>query len=78
MQALTRSGVILEMSFGGVNEADSGKPVVVDLFRVSLGAAKEVSLIGDDFASLQLEGKLLVDQSKTGAGISRYMKVSMA
>lgn len=78
VEALTRSGVILEMSFGGVNEADSGKPVVVDLFRVSLGAAKDVSLIGDDFASLQLEGKLLVDQSKTGAGISRYMKVSMA
>ena len=78
VQALTRSGLILEMSFGGVNEADSGKPVVVDLFRVSLGAAKEVSLIGDDFASLQLEGKLLVDSTKTGAGESRYMKVSMA
>lgn len=78
VQALTKSGVILEMAFGGVNEADSGKPVIVDLFRVSLGAAKEVSLIGDDFASLQLEGKLLVDTTKTGAGISRYMKVSMA
>ncbi len=78
VQALTKSGLVLEMSFGGVNEADSGKPVVVDLFRVSLGAAKEISLIGDDFASLQLEGKLLVDASKTGAGISRFLKVSMA
>ena len=77
VQALTKSGVILEMAFGGVNEADSGKPVIVDLFRVSPGAAKEISLIGDDFASLQLEGKLLVDTTKSGAGISRYMKVSM-
>ena len=77
IETLTRSGVVLEMSFGGVNEADSGKPVVVDLFRVSLGAAKEVSLIGDDFASLQLEGNVMVDSTKTGAGESRYMKVSM-
>lgn len=78
VQALTKSGAILEMVFGGVNEADSGKPVIVDLFRVSLGAAKEISLIGDDFASLQLEGKLLVDNAKVGAGISRFLKVSMA
>lgn len=78
VQALTRSGLVLEMSFGGVNEADSGKPVVVDLYRVSLGAAKEISLIGDDFASLQLEGKLLVDTTKTGAGLSRFAKISMA
>lgn len=78
VQALTRSGLVLEMAFGGVNEADSGKPVVVDLYRVSLGAAKEISLIGDDFASLQLEGKLLVDPTRTGAGISRFLKVSMA
>ncbi|TQV62518.1 MAG: hypothetical protein FNT29_09095 [Halothiobacillaceae bacterium] len=78
VQALTKSGLVLEMAFGGVNEADSGKPVVVDLFRVSMGAAKEISLIGDDFASLQLEGKLLVDATKTGAGISRFLRVSMA
>lgn len=78
IQALMNPGVILQMVFGGVNEADGGKPVVVELFRVSLGAAKEISLIGDDFASLQFEGKLLVDPTKTGDGISRLLKVSMA
>lgn len=78
VQALTQSGTILEMSFGGVNEADSNAPLVVDLFRVSLGAAKNIGFIGDDFASLDLEGELLIDTSKTGTGISRYMKISMA
>ena len=77
IEALTESGIVLAMRFGGVNEADSGNPVVVDLYRVSLGAAKDVSFIGDDFASLSLEGKLLVDPTKSGAGQSRYMKISM-
>lgn len=75
VEALTQSGVELEMAFGGINEADSDKPVLVDLYRVSLGAAKELSLIGDDFASLALEGKLLVDGSKTGAGKSKFFSV---
>lgn len=75
IEALTQSAVELEMAFGGINEADSDKPVLVDLYRVSLGAAKELSLIGDDFASLALEGKLLVDSSKTGVGKSKFFNV---
>jgi hypothetical protein len=77
VQALTSSSVTLEMSFGGLNEADSGKPVIVDLFKVKIGAAKTLSLIGDDFAGLEVDGKLQADTTKTGAGISQYYKVSM-
>jgi hypothetical protein len=78
VEALTSSSVTLEMAFGGLNEADSGKPVLVDLYRVKIGAAKTVSLIGDDFAALEVEGKLQADTTKTGEGISQYYKVSMA
>lgn len=77
VEALTSSAVTLEMSFGGLNEADSGKPVVVDLYKVKIGAATNLSLIGDDFAGLEVEGKLQADTTKTGAGISQYYKVSM-
>lgn len=77
VEALTSSAKILELSFGGVNEADSGNPVIVDLFRVQIGAAKNLGLINDNFAELQVEGEVLVDPSKTGAGTSRFFRVQM-
>lgn len=77
VEALTSSAKILELSFGGVNEADSGNPVIVDLFRVQIGAAKNLGLINDNFAELQVDGEVLVDPSKTGAGTSRFFRVQM-
>ena len=77
VQALTSGSSIFELSFGGLNEANSNSPVVVDLFRVQLSAASDLGFISDDFASLELTGKVLSDSSKTGTGISRYLKVAM-
>jgi len=76
IEALTESTQELELSFDGMNEADSDKPVVVDIYKLSLAALGELSLIGDDFGGLALEGKLLKDLSKTGSGKSKYFKVS--
>jgi len=67
----------LELSFGGINEADSGNAVLVDAFRVKLGAAKKLGMIGTDFASLEITGEVLIDSTKSGAGISKYMRVQM-
>lgn len=78
VEALTSASVTLDMTFEGLNEADSGKAVIVDLYQVKIGAAKTLALIGDDFAALEVESKLQADTSKTGAGISKYYKVSMA
>lgn len=75
IQALTTGAPEIEMSFGGINEADSGNPVLVDAWRVKLGATKKLGLIGTDFAELAVEGELLKDVTKTGAGISQYMRV---
>lgn len=77
IQALTTKTIELEMSFGGLNEADSGKPVVVDVYRVSQGVTKQLQLLSDKFAVLEVSGAVLMDPSKTGAGISRYYKTSM-
>jgi|SRR5690554_361880 len=74
IEALTTGGVPWEISFGGINEADSNKPVLVDLHKVNLGAASELSLIGDSLGSIALQGKLLKDASK-GAGKSAYYRV---
>ncbi len=77
IEALTTAAPILEMSYAGVNEADSGKPSTVDLFRVQLGASKSLGLIDKDFGTLDIEGEVLLDPTKTGAGLSRFFRVQM-
>jgi hypothetical protein len=78
IEAMTTKAVELALTFGGLNEADGGKPVVVDIFRASQGITKKLALINKDFGALDVEGSILLDPSKTGVGISRYYKVSMA
>lgn len=75
IQALTTGAPEIELSFGGINEADTGNPVLVDAWRVKLGATKKLGLIGTEFAELAVEGELLKDTTKTGTGISQYMRV---
>jgi hypothetical protein len=77
VQALTSSAQEYELVFEGLNEARSGKPVIVQAFRVKLGAAQNIALIGEEFAALELSGKVLQDSSK-GAGLSKYFTVKVA
>lgn len=77
VQALTSSGKEYEMIFDGLNEARSGKRTRVSAYRVKIGAAQNIGLIGEDFAALEVTGKLLKDTTKTGAGISQYFKVEI-
>lgn len=78
IEALTTAAPMLEMRYAGVNEAGSGSASVVDLFRVQLGAAKSWGLIDKDFGTLDVEGEVLLDPTKTGAGISRFFRVQQA
>jgi hypothetical protein len=77
VQALTNSAKEYEIVFEGLNEARSGKSVIVSVYRGKLGAAQSIGLIGDDFAALEVTGKLLKDTSKSGAGVSQYFKVAL-
>lgn len=67
-----------ELYFDGLNEARSGRAVVVTAHRVKFSPAKNLSLIGDDFASLDLDFQALADTTITAAGRSQYFKVEMA
>lgn len=78
IEAITTKAPELELTFGGLNEADGGKPVVVDIWRASQGITKSLALINKGFGALDIEGTVLMDPSKSGAGISRYYKTSMA
>lgn len=74
VQALTQAAPVLEMRYVGINEADEGKPEVTELFRVQLGAAKSLGMLDKEFATLQIEGEVLADPTKTGSGTSRFFK----
>ncbi len=78
VQALTTSAPTLELVFGGLNEADDGKAVVVEVFKVKMGATSGLNLITTDFAELDVKGEVLADPAKSGAGISRFFKTSMS
>ncbi|MBB5204403.1 hypothetical protein HNQ51_001717 [Inhella inkyongensis] len=77
IEALTEAAPTLEMLFAGVNEAMEGAANTVELHRVKTGALKSWGLINDDFAELDIEGEVLLDPTKTGAGTSKFFKVRM-
>jgi len=74
VEALTAATPELYIRFAGLNEVESGKPNVVDMWRVSQGVAKQLALITKGFSTLDIEGELLKDPTKTGAGVSAYMR----
>lgn len=77
VQGLVNSGKEFRLVFEGLNEADSEKAVIVEIFRAKFGPAS-VPLIADEFSQLQFTGASLVDSSKVGAGISKYLTVQSA
>ncbi len=78
LQALVSGGDEYEVMFVGLNEARSGKPVVVTCHRCSFSPTKGLALIADDFGELDLSFELLSDATIAGAGLSRFMTVRMA
>ena len=78
IEAMTTGAITLELHFEGLNEANSDKPVVVDIYRAQLSPTKALSLLGDKFADLQVEAEVLKDTTKTGTGISQYFRARMA
>ena len=78
VEAMTTGAIILELHFEGLNEANSGKPFIVDVYRAQLSPTKALSLLGDKFADLTIEAEVLKDASKVGVGISQYFRARLA
>lgn len=53
------------LRFEGLNTADGNAPVLIELYRVLLDPAKELSLISDEINQLALTGGALFDSTKT-------------
>jgi hypothetical protein len=74
IQALVKSGKRFRMVFIGLNEARSGKPVVIEVFKVNHSPAS-LSFIGDEFQGMEFTAKAEKDGTKVGNGISQYMTI---
>ncbi|MFW2374092.1 MAG: hypothetical protein ACN4GM_13290 [Gammaproteobacteria bacterium] len=75
IQALIDSGKEYEIFLDGMNEALSGDPFTHNLFKVKMSPAQTLSLLGGGaYGEMAVTGKVLSDSTKTGLGISKYMK----
>lgn len=75
IQALTESGKEYEIFLDGLNEAMSGDPFTHELFKVKMSPAQSLALLGGGaYGEIAITGKVLSDVTKTGAGISKYMR----
>lgn len=74
IQALVKSGKRFRQVFIGLNEARSGKPVVIEVFKINHSPAS-LSFIGDEFQGMEFTAKAEKDATKVGNGISQYMTI---
>lgn len=78
VQALVDAGQEYEMIYHGLNEVDSGNPLTGRYFRVKFSPTSGFNRQGgDDFSELTLTGTVLQDESRIGAGLSKFMEFSM-
>lgn len=75
LEAMVSAGEEFSLFFDGMNEAQSGKAVGVTLHKVKFSPLQGLPLIGDEFAEIAMEFEVLRDSTKTGTGISQFMKV---
>ncbi|MFN3297758.1 hypothetical protein [Caldimonas sp.] len=54
--------------FEGLNTADGNREVVIDLYRVAINPAKELSIITDELLKFELSGQVLADLTKPIGG----------
>ena len=76
IEAATGTSAILEVLFEGLNDAESGLPAVVDIWRMQVPAASELSLIGDEMGQLKFSAEVLKDSTKP-SNVSPYYRAQM-
>lgn len=76
IEILTNSGYEYGLFFEGFNDADNGLEFNVEIYRTKFSPTSGLGFIQDDFAESPLEGQAMVDATKSGAGVSKYAKIS--
>ena len=75
IQALVNSGKRYSLLFEGLNEARSGKPVIIEVFKVNHSPAS-LSVIADAFNGMDFTAKAEKDSTRVGGNeLSKYMEI---
>lgn len=77
VQSLISSAPDISIHVEGVNEVD-GKYLIFRGYKAKLGVAQNVSLIGDDFGTLQVSLTFQKDSTIVTAGKSQYFELQQA
>lgn len=78
IQALVDAGSEYEIIWHGLNAVDGGNPITSRYFRVKFSPTSGFGRHGgDDFSELTLSGTVLADESREGAGMSKYLETAM-
>lgn len=76
VQALTNSGKTFEVLFEGANAAGTQKRIEARYYRVRLNPASSFDWINtEDFLGAETTGKVLLDNTKVGSGLSKYCRI---
>ena len=76
VQALIAAAPDVSIFFEGTNLVD-GKAALAQMYKAKLGVASNISMIGDDFATLSVSFTVAKDETVTGAGISQFLKLEL-
>ncbi|MBF0421896.1 MAG: hypothetical protein HQL73_02770 [Magnetococcales bacterium] len=72
IEGATMAGNEYKLVWAGQNAADAGSPIRMTCHRVKFSPGKKISMIASDFIRLDFSGSLLMDDSITGEGLSKY------
>lgn len=76
IEALTNSGKVLEFLFEGENAAGTQKRVEARFWQCRLNPATQMDWLNtDDFGGFEATAKVLRDNTKVGAGTSKYFRI---
>lgn len=76
VEALMEATKDYEVFFDGLNEAESGKAVAIEMYKVKFNYTQALALISDDFGSLPMTFDILKDDSITSASKSKFLSIT--
>lgn len=77
IQLLAGEGIEWEAHLAGLNSAQNGKPYSVRIHRLKFGLATELALLSQDYSQLQPTLQILADDTVTGEGVSKFVRMDM-
>jgi hypothetical protein len=63
----------LDVLYEGLNEADSDRPVIINMWQMSVPSAEQIALIGTSLGEFNFAAELIKDPAK-GLGVSAYYR----